>query len=79
MIIETLCVLAGVIAKPVYDRYVEPIVDKEKSAIRLRCQATLLEGFAALSKARKEAKEAKEQAKATVKAAKAAKPALAGA
>jgi hypothetical protein len=71
----TLIVIGGAVAEGsrwLYFHTLERFVDPEKAAIRLRCRASMLEAFVALSKSRKEAK-------ATVKAAKAAKPALAGA
>ena len=66
MIIETLLVLAGGLAKPVYDKYIEPLLDAEKAAIRSDCRALFLRKCAALKKQR-----ADERAEAAAKAAKA--------
>jgi hypothetical protein len=79
MIIEALCVFGGAVAKPLYDKFIEPLVDKEKSAIRLRCRADMLEGFAALNKSRKEAKESKKAAEVKDKPKTVRHPAPAGA
>ena len=67
ILVATLSALIGAAAKPAYDKFIEPLINKEKSAIRLRCRAAMLEGFAALNKSRKEDKAAKKAAEAEVK------------